>query len=248
MDNNACLYPNEGTEGLQNKSPLMENTPENKTYQCQNDIYCQFKPPENIPINSNNFPYEQDIVKDNNIDYETFQINSEISKYHIKQPNPNTFHISTGEKWLPLILLAIAIILIISYVLVMSGVIKVDGNGIIGIFFAPCIAFYLICVCIGKCLKYYNAYIIMMDNSLIIKSRSCVCRSTKTYHPDQINGISIYSYNDINDDNEKKYKMDILLSNNNHQTLMVLPGSLTDEEINYFLKVVNNYIRNKMKN
>ena len=42
MDNNACLYPNDGFENI---SPLMEKKPENEAYQYQNDAYGQFKPP-----------------------------------------------------------------------------------------------------------------------------------------------------------------------------------------------------------
>ena len=86
-----------------------------------------------------------------------------------------------------------------------------------------------------------------MDNSLIIKSRSCFCRRTKTYLPGQINGISIFSNSDTNDNSKKKYKVDIILSNNSRQTLLDITESLTDEEINYFQKVVNDYIKNKMK-
>ena len=243
MDNNACLYPN---EGFQNYTPLMEKNPENETYQYQNDINCQSKPPENIPINSNNFPYDQLNVKVNNIDYESFRINSQMYNYHIKQPNPYTFHISTGEKWLPLIFCVIAIILIISFVMLISGVLELngsDGISIIAIIFAPCISIYLMYMCIKQSSKTYNADIIMMDNSLIIKSRSCcACQITKTYLPGQINGISIRSVKGINDK-----KLEILLSNNAYYSVMVLPGNLTDEEINYFEKVVNDYIKNKMR-
>ena len=241
MDNNAYLYPNEGFENI---TPLMEKNPENETYQYQNDINCQSKPPENIPINSNNFPYDQLNVEDKIIDYESFQINSQKYNYHIKQPNPYTFHISTGEKWLPLIFCGIAIVLIISFVLVITGAMKLnasDGSSIIGIIFAPCISTYLICMCIKQSSKTYNADIIMMDNSLIIKSRCCcACQTTKTYLPGQITGISIYK-------NEEKYKMEISLSNYTYKTIMFLPENLTDEEINYFKKVINDYIRNKMK-
>ena len=240
MDNNAYLYPN---EGFQNNTPLMEKNPENETYQYQNDINCQSKPPENIPINSNNFPYDQLNVEDNKIDYESFQINSQKYNYHIKQLNPYTFHISTGEKWLPLIFCGIAIILIISFVLIITGVTELntsDGASIIGIIFAPCISAYLFCMCIKQSSKTYNADIIMMDNSLIIKSRCCcACQTTKTYLPGQITGISI--------NKEEKYKMEISLSNYTYKTIMILPGNLTDEEINYFKKVVNDYIKNKMK-
>ena len=244
MDNNACLYPNEGFENI---SPLTAKNPENETCQDQNGAYCQFKPPENIPNNPNDLPYDPLIVKDNKIDYESFRINSQMNKYHISQPNPYTFHISTGEKWSPLIKFAIAIILIIFSISVISGALQTDENGIIIIIFTPCMVVYLICTCLRKCCKNYNADIIMMDNSLIIKSRSCVCRRTKTYRPGQIKGISIYSKNNINEYDKKKYKVEILLTNKDPYTLMVLPGSLGDEEIDYFLKVVNDYIKNKMK-
>ena len=241
MDNNAYLYPN---EGFQNNTPLMEKNPENKTYQYQNDINCQSKPSENIPINSNNFPYDQLNVEDKIIDYESFQINSQKYNYHIKQPNPYTFHISTGEKWLPLVFCGIAIIFMISFVMLITGVLDLngsDGASIIAIIFAPCISTYLFCMCIKQSSKTYNADIIMMDNSLIIKSRCCcACQTTKTYLPGQITGISIYK-------NEEKYKMEISLSNYTYKTIMFLPENLTDEEINYFKKVVNDYIKNKMK-
>ena len=64
----------------------------------------------------------------------------------------------------------------------------------------------------GMCLKqfcctYYNADIIMFDNSLKIKRSSCIWRSEDIYLPGQINKIDLYSYND---GKNTKNKLDII--------------------------------------
>ena len=142
MDNNAFLYPKDCSE---NKTPLMDIIPDNKTYQSQNGIYYQSQPPEIIPIGSSDFPSYQNYntnqnnnmngVQKKESDYENFQINAQMKKYHIKQPLQNTFHISTGDKWLPLILLFAIILLILFVVLAVTGAIQIDGEGVLVIIF-----------------------------------------------------------------------------------------------------------------
>ena len=84
----------------------------------------------------------------------------------------------------------------------------------------------------------------MLDNSLLIKRRSCVWRSTKIYLPGQINEIDLYSqYNG----KKQVFKLDLKLSNNKRKTLLVITANLTSDEVDYFMKVVNEHIKNKMK-
>ena len=254
MDNNAySSYPNEYS---QNTKPLMEMTPENGAYQSQNGTYYQSQPPETIPIGSSDFPPYQiyDTNQNNNNmneikikeqDYENFKNKALINKYHVKQPTQNTFHISTGDKWLPLIIVVVLILFVLFIVSAATGNAQVDGEAGLAILFSPCIIIILIVFCLKQfCCTYYNADITMLDNSLIIKRRSCIWRSTKIYLPGQINGIELYNHY-----NGKRniYKLDINLSNNRRENLLVLTTDLTSDEVDYFNKVVNDHIKNKMK-
>ena len=74
------------------------------------------------------------IVKDK--DCENFQINCQMKRYDIKQPNPNTFHISTGYKWLLLLIFIGKIILILFVTLAITGNMKIDQDNVIIIFFS----------------------------------------------------------------------------------------------------------------
>ena len=237
----------------QSKTPLMEITPEDGYYQSQNGIYNQSQPTEIIPISSSDFPSNQNNNTNQNNnefqvkekDYENFRINSQMNKYHVKQPTPNTFHISTGDKWLPLIILLGIIFFILFVILGVTGKIQIEGEAALLIIFSPCIVIFFLCYCLKQfCCTYYNADIIMLDDSLIIKRRSCIWRSKKTYFRDQINNMKIKRYND---GKNQRYKLDIILSDNETKTLLVLPGILTSNEVDYFNKVVNNYIKYKMR-
>ena len=154
---------------------------------------------------------------------------------------PNTFHISTGDKWLPLQICGVMIFLIFIFALMLAGVITIEGEGAIVVLFTPCIVCFLIGYCCKQCCcTYYNVDIIMADNSLKIKRRSCVCRSTKTYNLDEIDKISLYC---CDDEKKQKYKLDIIFNDNERKTLLVINHELTDVEVKYFQKVVNHYIR-----
>ena len=259
MDNQNYLFPNDCN---QNQASLMEITPENSNYQSQSEIYYQSQPPEVIPIASSDFPsYQNYNTKHNNNnnmnvptvtikdkDYEKYQVTAQTNNYRIKQPTENSFHISTGDKWIPLLIFCIIIILILFVVSVATGYnnIQGDGEAALALIFSPCILIFLIGICLKQCCcTYYNADIIMADNSLIIKRRSCVCISSKIYLPGQINEILLYNYQS---GKSTKYKLDIQLSNNERKNILVLNNDLTTEEINYFIKVVNDYIKFKMKN
>ena len=248
MNNNAYLYPNECT---QNNEPLMAITPENGAYQSQ--------PPAIIPIGSSDFPSYQNNytsqnkymneVEDKEKDYENFKRKAKINRYHIKQPTQNTFHISTGDKWLPLIILIILVVFILIIGLALYGAntknSNVDPETGIAILCSPCVVIALICFCLKQfCCTYYNADIIMLDNSLIIERRSCVWRSTKIYLPGQINEIDLY---DQYNGKKRIFKLDIKLSNNKKKNLLFITANLTSDEVDYFIKVVNDHIRNKMK-
>ena len=49
------------------------------------------------------------------------------------------------------------------------------------------------------------------------------------------------------DRENRKYKLELILSNNKRKTLLVINEVLTSDEISYFLEVVNSHIKNKMK-
>ena len=77
----------------------------------------------------------------------------------------------------------------------MVGIIEIEGENAIGIILSPCIIMALIGFCCNHfCCTYNNADIIMSDNSLIIKRRSCVWQSTKIYYPGQIHEMELYMY------------------------------------------------------
>ena len=178
-------------------------------------------------------------------DYENFKNKAIISKYHVKQPTQNTFHISTGDKWLPLIILIILILFIIFIFLALTEKIQIEGEGALAIIFAPCIIMALLVLCIKQfCCTYYNADIIMLDNSLIIERRSCIWRSTKTYLPGQINEMKVTRHDN---GKNRSYKLELILSNTERKTLLVIKDDLTSDEISYFQRVVNGHINNKMK-
>lgn len=245
MDNKIYLYPNECS---QNTTPLMEISPENGAYQSQS--------PETIPVGSSDYPsyQEYDTNPNNNYmneikikeqDYENFKNKAIINKYHVKQPTKNTFHISTGEYLSLFFFILFVIILLITLdVLAVVGIIEIEGENAIGIILSPCIIMALIGFCCNHfCCTYNNADIIMSDNSLIIKRRSCVWQSTKIYYPGQIHEMELYMY----DRENRKYKLELILSNNKRKTLLVINEVLTSDEISYFLEVVNSHIKNKMK-
>ena len=231
MDNKDILYSN---EWCQNKTPLMEDTPENMAYQS---------PPEIIPIVSSN--NDIDKIKEKEKEYENFQINAKRNKYHVKQPTQNTFHISTGDKWMPLIILIILIFFILIIALAVTGKkTNIDPETGLAIICSPCVVIVLICLCLKQfCCTYYNADITMINHSLVIERRSCVWRSTKIYLPGQIKEIDLYRNNSRK---KRRYILDIILSNNKRKTLLVIITFLTSDEIHYFNKVVNDYIKNEM--
>ena len=112
-----------------------------------------------------------------------------------------------------------------------------DGSGFFLICLGPLFISPLIDICRDKCCNYYNADIIMVDNLLKIKRRAWCKRNTKIYFPGQITEIKL-----------EENKLYFILNDNTMETLIALQKKIASEEIDYFLEVVNDYIKNKMKN
>ena len=195
-------------------------------------IPVSYTPNEIIPSENINDNYE----KYNNI--------SEVHNSGIKQPKKNKFYISTGCHFLYMLIFTF----IVGFLAIFLSILCIIyGEPEPGTFLGPIAGIMLMYYSIKlRCKTYNNIYIILGNNTLTVIKSSGIQQEEKVYKSGELKEVKFISIID----KFYSYKLDFVLNENNTENILNIDRNssqlYTQEEINYFLYVVNKHIQTNM--
>ena len=204
-----------------------------------------FTTPNSIPeIYSSTPIYQNNYQNMNNI--------SEVPTKGIKQINSNTFLISTGCYFLYMLYF----ILFLAFLAFFGSILTIIyGSPELGTFLGPLAGIIIfIFFCKERAKTYTDIYFILNDNSLKIIKKSCF-KKEEIYSYAEINEVKFDFYENYNERSKKIYYdyylyINLNSADNKKETLFEIKQTskkrFTQEEINYFLYIVNKHIQTKM--
>ena len=180
-----------------------------------------------------------------NIENHKYNKFSKISHKGITHPNENTFNLSTGccAKCFP------SSICFIGLLLMSLPIIYKSIDLIVIALMGLCISLCGLIICFNL---YTNIYFIMGQNNLKVEQKYFCSKKTLIYNQGELLRIDfIYESSPCNGNKPPyhDYRLDIILKNGSPVQVLSVGGVcsvFTQEEINYFLYIINTHIQTKM--
>lgn len=169
------------------------------------------------------------------------EIKKEIPHKGILQPDENSFYITTGccFKFIPFFGCFLGLLMIVISLLTEVIIIVIILGSLI---FLVNFSFFFV--------LFNNVYFIMGQNNLKIVKEALCRKKTLIYNPGQLLRIELNYQLSSDDDASHKYELIIYPMYDDKDTIFSIGSSskvFTNEEIDYFLKVINNHIQTKMR-
>ena len=223
------------------------NTPYEKPLNSQqNQVIIPIQPYPNISLNypqKNADIQAQPIYNNQNQNLNDF---SEIPHRGISHPDNNTFIIKAVccYRFFPIIFFLIGLFFVLLYIFTKKY------NYVISAFFGLCM---IICSLPLYCLMFSKATFILGPNTLTIKKKALCYQKTLIYNPGEIIKVDFnykFSHGIGQDENDTHHYKFTAITNRGLVKILNFGNTysaFTQEEIDFFLYIVNTHIQNNMR-